>query len=412
MSAICVDGDWTCPSFDALPSGEEWRCSPPDESLDGTGSDTSDSEDTDPSGSGSTTGAPPTDGALDLLFVIDNTATMGAPQRDLAAAAEVVVDELLAAQVDLHGMVTSTDMNNPLCAPFQPEDDPPLLGAPNAERCLDRPERFTSLGGQVEVFDICLETCEGISGTDASVLAGTLEADNADGAMADAVACRVAMGIRGCGYESPLESMLQALNPGACWNTEGGCSGNEVPFLRADAALAIVILTDELDCSLADPAAMNDPDLYSTNPVTGQPEPTSALCANAGLACDGETCQVRDDGPLHPVSRYRNALEQMAREGKSIRAVTLAGTGATEDRDWTDTDVLPAEAAQGTSAPDLQHVYGVAPSCVDGPRGRRALPSPRLTAALCDGGTVCAQDFACADQPTFESTLRIGLGLR
>ena len=59
----------------------------------------------------------------------------------------------------------------------------------------------------------------------------------------EALSCIAPQGIDGCGFESPLEAMAQALNPDAAWNTA------ERPFLRPGGVLAIVILTDEVDCS-------------------------------------------------------------------------------------------------------------------------------------------------------------------
>src|SRR5690606_21225427 len=63
-------------------------------------------------------------------------------------------------------------------------------------------------------------------------------------AFADRLGCLAqAVGIEGCGFEQPLLSAARALERG------------DAGFPRADALLAVLVLTDEEDCSLGDPSA-------------------------------------------------------------------------------------------------------------------------------------------------------------
>src|SRR5690349_21291387 len=76
--------------------------------------------------------------AIDLLFVIDNSGTMGEEQLNLAANFPLLVDQLqnltdeegnpINASVNV--MVTTTDFGHPLCTKYQKNDYTPRRGAP------------------------------------------------------------------------------------------------------------------------------------------------------------------------------------------------------------------------------------------------------------------------------------------
>lgn len=85
----------------------------------------------------------------------------------------------------------------------------------------------------------------------------------ADGGQAEvgtAFSCMARVGVRGCPFEQPLESMWNALAPasrkGELYEFAGGAKGQgdrfNDGFVREDAALAVVVLTDEDDCSITD----------------------------------------------------------------------------------------------------------------------------------------------------------------
>src|SRR5690349_18108230 len=87
---------------------------------------------------------------IDLLFVIDNSGTMGEEQLNLAANFPLLVDRLKNLQ-DPNGnllnpsvniMVTTTDFGHPLCTPYQKIDYHPQQGAPVFEGCNKRDDRF------------------------------------------------------------------------------------------------------------------------------------------------------------------------------------------------------------------------------------------------------------------------------
>jgi hypothetical protein len=109
--------------------------------------------------------------------------------------------------------------------------------------------------------------------------------------------CIMGVGVAGCGYEHQLASVARALDPVA--------TPENVGFVRSDAHLAIVLLTDEDDCS-----APPDTDLFA---MSLPEQDASARCALAGHVCQGahppaaafrapiESCDAAEDGPLYPV---------------------------------------------------------------------------------------------------------------
>ncbi|MCH9685189.1 MAG: hypothetical protein K0V04_27385 [Deltaproteobacteria bacterium] len=244
----------------------------------------------------------------------------------------------------------------------------------------------------------------------------------------EALQCLVPQGLIGCGYESPLEAMLQAVNPAAPWNPE-----DDSGFIRASADLAIVLLTDEMDCSVEMFSIMNDTDLMNPDPADGEPRPSSAQCWNAGVGCDGpdqdgiySNCSPVDLG-LHPIERYTSYLaDYLPRTGKEVMMLALVGVPTVTNhaarppfeptaggidallyREWIDGqypagDIVPEEAVLGLDAADKTFALGVGPGCT----GEDALgmysqgqPPPRIQ-QVCQaldgqGGVHCCMESIC-----------------
>ena len=328
--------------------------------------------------------------AIDILFVVDNSGGMGQLQLMLAREFPGLIERIqgletaggVALEPSVNIMATTSDFGNPLCTPFQSHE--PAQGAPIATGCNSRIDNFTGLGSGPEVFnEACTDVCpvdveptdlyihfDGAGDNVADVEPYDVDGDGTDDPpVAQALACLGPQGIDGCGYESPLENMLQALNPVAAWNT-----GN-TPFLRADATLAIVVLTNEADCSIQDYDIMSDATYQETDPVSGTPAASSALCWNAGVACDSpgpgvySSCTSVDNG-LQPTSRYINYLvdELSVNQGKEVLMLGLVGVpeGGVDElviRDWREADILPDEAVAGVTVEDKAFNFGIGPGC-------------------------------------------------
>jgi hypothetical protein len=197
---------------------------------------------------------------VDLLFMVDNSNSMAEEQESLTEQLPRLVRILASGdrngdgQLDftpvrsLHIGIVSSDMgtagfNVPTCtggtfgARFG--DDGVLL---NRSRCS---------GTFPRIFEF-------MRGGDAD-------------AFARDVACVATLGTGGCGFEQQLEAVLKALSPSTPqpWtidgyvppvffdNTYGHADRENRGFVRENSALAIILLSDEEDCSAADPDVYN-----------------------------------------------------------------------------------------------------------------------------------------------------------
>lgn len=426
---------------------------PPDETTASTIDPPGDTTDGTTSTEEGTTEQPPAcetdcpDQPLDVLFVVDNSFGMGVPQRRLAAAVEGLMTQLEALQaasgttLDLHLMVTTSDFGNPLCTPFEPAGYDPARGAPISTACTNRLQDFTDLTGTVTFTEACTDVCPaGVAPTDPFVRVAGADSNVPGGEVVAALQCLLPQGMVGCGYEAPLENMLQAINQDAAWNQ------GPTPFLRNDADLAIVLLTDESDCSVQDYTVMEDPAYQNVNPNTGAPSPSSALCWNAGVTCDGpdgmgvySNCAPVVDGPLQNVSRYTSYLQDylVDTQGKEVMMLALVGVpqvvdhavdppyeptaGGIDDlviRDWIGFpypvgDLIPDEVAMGVTAADKTFQLGIGPGCtssdMDG-NFTQAQPPLRIQ-AVCEaldaqGSPHCCIESICGDYDGAMTCLR------
>jgi len=346
----------------------------------------------------------PTTAVMDLLFVVDNSGSMAASQAKLAASFDVLLERLQETNLDLDLRIafTTTDLGNPQCPDSAPEHGDLVLSS-----CLDRVDAGEFLFDGVEppldgtfaCTDVCslsdaALTIQPTATTDdlqpqprqwVELVGGATNLPDGVG-LAEALACFAPQGIAGCGYESQLESMYQALLKSE--NAEGPNAG----FLRPEAALAVVFLTDEVDCSfnpaheavfLSEKALWSDPDATV---------PTSAVCWRAGVECLGdpasyESCAAvnvgvdgtlgagDDDAVLRPMARYLDALQRLEDERRSYNAradVLVAVLGGVPQG-------YAGEGLTYSAINDQEHLdeFGVDPGCVD-IDGSPALPPVRL----------------------------------
>ena len=141
-----------------------------------------------------------------------------------------------------------------------------------------------------------------------------IEYDSATGAtnlgsfdVATAFSCISATGGAGCGFEHQLESVYRALT------TPGLNAG----FVRDDALLVIVWLTDEDDCSAPPDSPLFDP---SSTGIAQYGPLHSFRCTQFGITCDGHpldgsaltssNCAPATGGPLFDVQRYADLFNR------------------------------------------------------------------------------------------------------
>jgi hypothetical protein len=163
---------------------------------------------------------------VDLLFMVDNSTSMGAMQRELQAKFGEflkVFDRLAASNffVDLHIGVVTSDYG---------------AGSKGGSGC-DK-----AGGGQHGFLQIGQASCgQPVGHPYISYVYGGSNANNLPPGkqLADTFTCMASVGASGCGYEHQLESVYQALKN----NKENA------GFLRPDALLAVVFVTNEDDGS-------------------------------------------------------------------------------------------------------------------------------------------------------------------
>lgn len=186
---------------------------------------------------------------LDLLFMVDNSSSMAPKQQNLSKNFGPLVQELqkiAGGLPDIRIAVISSDFG---------------AGVTTIDTCHP-------LGdvGKFQVKAGC-----GLDPTVAHYLAvDSKGVQNFTGNLPDVFACMALLGDRGCGYEHQLQSVRAALST---------VNAENQGFLRPQAYLGVVLITDEDDCS-ADPQS-----LLFQDDIAGQAP--SFRCTKAGHDCQG-----------------------------------------------------------------------------------------------------------------------------
>lgn len=232
---------------------------------------------------------------VDILFVIDNSGSMQEEQRNLAQNFSAFMDELRKIEgADLQIAVTSTDLGG---------------GAMN-----DRPT-CAVVGGDRGVF--CgvrgkdCRTC-GLNQGRFLVYRNNGAQTNFTGNITTAFSCMASIGTNGCSFEHSLEAIRRSLT-----------APENRGFVRANSYLAIVIITDEDDCSAPPNStmfAMDDP-----------AQEWSLRCALTGHSCAGKSplraealsvplsdCKMAEGGGLVPVADIVKAVVDLKKEPRFI----------------------------------------------------------------------------------------------
>jgi hypothetical protein len=224
---------------------------------------------------------------------------------------------------------------------------------------------------------------------------------NYTGTLADTFSCLAQVAAGGCGFESQLEAMKRALD---------GSRPENAGFVRQGAFLAIVILTDEDDCSIKDgadgaglftlPAAQLPPG--GGGDFRCQPEFAFTCDTPISVTAPGTytNCKVRTDSFLKDPNSYAGFLGTI-KDPNQIVVALIAG-----DPQYQGPPVLaPGTVLTGplTQGGQTQQ-FALLPSCMATINGNVALgrPSIRLSQFLANFGdhglfqTVCQSDYSTA----------------
>jgi len=238
---------------------------------------------------------------VDVLFMIDNSGSMAEEQASLLEQLPRMVRVLATGDLDgdgvpetapvrdLHVGVISTDMGTggfalPTCVNAELGDD----GVLRTEGDVSTP---------------------GCRATYPSFLAFDPTTDDPATLAAD-LAC-MATGTNGCGFEQPLEAVLKATTSSTApirffSGTSGHADVANAGFLRDDSVLVTFLLTDEDDCSAADPELFN---------------PSATAYAETPL---NVRCAVHPEA-LHPLSRFIDGLIATRRDPANLIFAAVTG---------------------------------------------------------------------------------------
>ena len=266
---------------------------------------------------------------VDMLFVIDNSGSMADEQAMLQAQFSALMTELrniTGGLPNVHLGVTSTDLGTGMFQITYCEDVGGDQGNLLTGNC-------TNPTGEPYIVDVEPQSCEITKNADGTCSDTTCSQANCSAEpsttyvvdsetgcprcrnytgedLEDTFSCIASLGTLGCGFEQPLEAMYKALDTSNTANTG---------FIRPNAFLAVIIISDEDDCSAANPQLFDNSqtDINSTlGPLT------SFRCFEFGITCDvnsrtaqglRQNCQPREDAGalLYPVSRYINFLQSL-----------------------------------------------------------------------------------------------------
>jgi hypothetical protein len=227
---------------------------------------------------------------VDLLFMIDDSPAMNDKQANLIASLPRFLDALATlpgGMPDVHIGVVTSDLGTKGSQDVTPG---PGIGTLGQGGCAG-----LGKAGNLQVFGAPVS---GVYLSDVARPDGT-RIKNYPGALSDVLATMASAGAGGCGFEQPLEAIRQALLPSNAVN-QG--------FLRPNALLVVVLLTDEDDCSVSHASLYGDSEIATLGPQE------SFRCTRFGVVCD--------DGGATPDAMNRVGVKRNCHPAEGSALVT------------------------------------------------------------------------------------------
>ncbi len=250
----------------------------------------------------------PLEADIDILFVIDNSGSTQDKQNLFATNFPLFVqalDMFPGGRPNLHiGVVSSSvdvgaDVGVAACHPASSENG----------KLQNTPHGCTAAPTGNFLIDV-----QNTGGGRSTNYSGTLD---------QAFSCIAALGDQGCGFEAPLEAMKRALD---------GSHPENAGFIRNGAFLAVVILTDEDDCSVKDPSIFSLPTSqvgmgdFRCQPMFAYDCDTPITTASPASYTN---CKVRTDSYLTDPADYFSFLTGLKGPNKVVVAL-IAGDPQTD----------------------------------------------------------------------------------
>ncbi|MEO8702274.1 MAG: hypothetical protein ABI867_19675 [Kofleriaceae bacterium] len=254
---------------------------------------------------------------VDILFMIDDSPSMADKQANLAANFPNFINKLASnpgGLPNLHLGVISSDMGTSGSGSATPA---PGIGQIGQGGCAARGK-----AGALTVNGAPLDAGSKFA-IDVATPGGGRQT-NFTGNLAEVFGQMARLGAGGCGFEQPLAAIKAALdnNP------------SNAGFLRPDALLAIVLLTDEDDCSAKDAG------LFASDEITLGPL-QSFRCTRFGVTCGGgggspdamnqvgvkTDCEASTSSDLlDGVEGFHDFLVSLKADPKKVVATAITGT--------------------------------------------------------------------------------------
>lgn len=302
---------------------------------------------------------------VDLLFVIDNSLSMLPKQAEVVKRIPRLVTALqsfadMGSPASYHiGVITSDLGADPGGAACKIGGDGAVLQIAPAAGCTSDPTCQMLIPAGCSNFALS----GGVRFLDYNQLDGT---NNIMGGLdvGTAFTCMAMTGQKGCGLEHQLEAAYRALHD--------NIKGNE-NFLRSDAILAVVFVTDEDDCS-----ADSKTDLFN-NSATQYGPLTSFRCTQYGVECNGALVppmatttpfmgcmsapNPMDQGPgkLIDISKYINFFTKPAAQGgvknnpDDVILVSISATDASVGVHMAQPGMEGCPSGSASPCPTLDH---------------------------------------------------------
>jgi hypothetical protein len=281
------------------------------------------------------------DSDLDILFMIDDSSSMTPLQGKLTANFPVFMDVLKSLPHGLPnvhiGVVSSS------------------MGAgrnTSIEHCPQGGDR-----GVFHAAPVGATCAKGTLDAGQSFISHVNGQTNYAGDISDVFSCVAALGDGGCGFEHQFESVLRAL----------GADGAPPPpenagFLRPSAYLAVILITNEDDCSAPPDSALFDSSSQHVSDPLGPLQ--SYRCNEFGHLCGGKapprtpagptdltgTCTSAEDGRLLRVADVVTALKRLKADPQKVLVAAIAGPA-----DPYVVDRVPPGAGDTTPWPSVDH---------------------------------------------------------
>ena len=290
---------------------------------------------------------------FDLLFLIDDSSSMRLAQANIERSFPAFMTRLRTAPLGLpniHVAVISSDMG---------------AGDGSVASC-------DTTGGKQGIFQYtprgtCSATGLQAGSTYISDIAGTR---NYTGALENVFTCIAALGETGCGFEHQFAAVLRSL----------GADGRAAPaenqgFLRPDAYLGVIMVTNEDDCSATPGVPLFDTG-SNTNIASQLGPPANFRCGEFGHLCDSASGTGMHPSRLAPNNNMSAMVSYTNCRSNDTEGYLLSALDVANRLKALKSDPSQVLVAAITGSPTPYTVTWRAPSTADTSCGAASCPWP------------------------------------